>query len=274
MSTNSGTSGITASSNFLQVLEREIDAQLGSNFSVLGSHPSAHKIIMGVIGVETGVGYGWRAVNLPHQLLPATVGFGKAFEAHHVVKANRNIAAINQANLTQGRQAHSLLGCMGAYLIRGLHQGPKGFPHVQSSYSSVAESVGLLVSPGESISEKFTQDVEGLRRGLVAGMCVLEYNYKIYTRSNPGDKDLAMRKTVSSHLGDPNAFDVVTGINSSDYLARVMNTANGYARSTSTVTSSSTPDVRYSDIAKNSVKNSPDSSGVTTPGSKPGCVYS
>lgn len=251
---------MTTSSNFRQLLEAEIDVQLGNNFSVLGDHPSAKKIILGVISVESGTGMSWRNVSIPHQLLPATAGFGKAYENHPIIKAARQNPSIDPTNLNDGRTAHSLLGCMGAYLIRGLETG-RGFPYVQVPYRSVAESVGLLVNPGESIKALFTEDIEGLRRGLVAGMCILEYNYKNALKTR--DKDAAIQRAVRLHLGDPNAADAVTGISNNDYLARVMNNANK--------ASSPDPGAKYGERAVNIVRNAPVKSGVTHKRNAPGC---
>lgn len=256
-----GAAGPSSSSEFRQALQAEINTQLGGNFSVLGSHPDVDKIIIGVIAVESGQGLNWNNVNVAHRTVPATSGFGKSVEQHQVIKAARANLALNQGNINHGRLAQSLLGCMGAYLIRGLQNGPRGFPHVQGSYSGIAESIGLLVSPGQSITALFTQDEVGLRRGLVAGLCVLEYNYKIYLRKYSGDKNKAIQQTVRVHLGDPNSADVITGINSSDYLDRVMKNANGY--------SSSSGANKYSGMATNSIK-----SAVNTgsgPGTAPGC---
>lgn len=266
------TSGTAVSSNFRQVLESEIDSLLGGSFSVLGQNPMALRVIVGVIAVESGAGLSWSNVDVAHKPVPATIGFGKAFENHHVVKAARKISAIDQTNLSQGRVAHSLLGCMGAYLIRGLHREPRGFPHVQASYSGLAESVGVLVNPGESLTALFTRDRTGLVRGLVAGMCVMEYNYKIYLSKYSGDMRRALQQTVRVHLGDPNSVDAVTGINSGDYLARVMNHANEYSSAVSGASALS--DIKYSSLQNNSARESPDSSGVSGRGSSPGCLFS
>lgn len=250
----------TTSSNFRQLLEQEIDSQLGSNFTVLGSHPSAKKIILGIISVESGSGMNWKNVSVLHQLLPATSGFGKSYENHPIIKSARKDITKNPTYLNHGRTAHSLLGCMGAYLIRGLESG-KGFPYVQNSYKGLAESIGLLVDPGESISALFTEDIDGLRRGLVAGMCIIEHNYKTNLRNK--DRDAAMQQAVRNHLGDPNVSDVITGISSNDYLARVMNSANQ--------ASSKSPGSKYGQMAVNTIRNKPDSSGVTSKASAPGC---
>lgn len=256
-----GAAGPSASSEFRQALKAEIDTQLGSNFSILGGYPDVDKIIIGVISVESGQGLNWNNVSVAHKIVPATSGFGKSVEEHQVIKAARANLALNQGNINHGRLAQSLLGCMGAYLMRGLQNGPKGFPHVQGSYSGIAESIGLLVSPGQSITALFTQDQEGLRRGLVAGLCVLEYNYKIYIRKYNGDKTKAIQQTVRVHLGDPNSADVVTGINSSDYLDRVMKNANGYA--------SSSGANKYSGMATNAIKAAVNTG--SSPGTAPGC---
>lgn len=276
--TNTAAGGVAPVSNFRQVLVDEIANQLSTNFTILAGHPKALQYIVGVVCVESGQGLGWGNVSVRHQVLPNTVGFGKYFESHQVTKAARSNVAINQANLTQGRQAQSVLGCMGAYLIRGLQNGPKGFPHVQSAYAGVAESVGCLVNPGESITALFTEDIAGLKRGLVAGMCVLEYNYKIYIRKYAGDKDRAMKQTIKSHLGSPNTADVITGINGDDYFNRVLNNSNGFVSSTqpprtSTVNTTSSDLSRntYFSAAQSSVNQGPLASGVSTPGKSPGC---
>lgn len=270
MASTNATGGVAANSNFRQVYELEIKNQLDTNFRVLANHPKAVAYIVGITCVESGSGLSWKNVSVKHQVLPSTQGFGKYFEQHQVTLAARKNPSVNQTNLTQGRQAQSLLGCMGAYLIRGLQNGPKGFPHVQKDYSAVAESVGCLVNPGESLSAIFTEDMAGLRRGLVAGMCVLEYNYKIYLRKFSGDKDKAFYQTIKSHLGSPNSADVITGINGDDYLARVINNSSGY----SNAKSSGTADTTYVAVTENTPRSSPDSSGITSPGTAPGCIAS
>lgn len=256
------TAGATASDDFRQALENEIANQLATNFSVLGSHPNIDKMIVGVVCVESGAGLSWRNVNVSHSTVPSTSGFGKSFENHQIIKAARANPALNQGNITQGRQAQSLLGCMGAYLIRGLQQGPRGFPYVQqSSYYGIAESAGILVDPGESISALFTPNKEGLAKGLVAGMCILESNYRTFMSKYSGDRDRAIQQTIRVHLGDPNAVDVITGINSNDYLDRVLSNARSYA--------SSGGSSKYSGLANNSVK-SATNSGYPR-GKSPGC---
>lgn len=255
----SAAAGPVPANDFRQALKTEMDTQLGGNFSLLGSYPDIDKLVFGVISTESGQGMNWGNVNVSHRMVPATSGFGLSFEKHQVVINARKSFAINQSNLSQGRLAQSLLGCMGAYLIRGLQQGPKSFGHVQNNYTSVAESIGLLVDPGQSITALFTQDADGLRRGLVAGLCVLETNYKIYLKKYPGNKTAAIEATIRAHLGDPNAVDVVTGISSSDYLARVMNNSNSYSGGSS----------RYTGVSNNSVKSAP-STGYS-PGTSPGC---
>lgn len=255
----SAAAGPMPANDFRQALKAEMDIQLGGNFSLLGSYPDVDKIIVGVISTESGQGMNWGNVDVAHRMVPATSGFGLSFERHQVVVNARQNLAVNQANLNQGRLAQSLLGCMGAYLIRGLQLGPKGFGHVQNNYSHVAESMDLLVDPGQSITALFTRDADGLRRGLFAGLCILETNYKIFLRKYPGDKTAAIEATIRSHLGDPNSVDVVTGISSGDYLARVMNNANSYAGGAS----------RYMGVSSNSVKSAP--STTYSQGKAPGC---
>lgn len=253
--------GTTPSDEFRQALQAEIDSQLGGNFALLGSHPNVDNMIIGMICVESGQGLDWRNVDVAHTTVPATSGFGKSYENHQVTKAARANPALNQGNITQGRQAQSLLGCMGAYLIRGLQQGPRGFFHVQQSYYyGIAESAGILVNPGDSITALFPRNKDGLMRGLVAGLCVMESNYRTFLSKTPGDKDKAMRKTIQAHLGDPNAVDVITGINSSTYLDRVLSNAQNYASGRSS---------RYTGLANNSVK-SAKNSGYSR-GTAPGC---
>jgi hypothetical protein len=236
-----------------------MDIQLGGNFSILGSYQDVDKIIVGVIATESGAGLNWGNVDVAHRMVPATSGFGLSFEQHQVTQNARKSLAVNQSNLSQGRLAQSLLGTMGAYLIRGLQLGPKGFGHVQNNYKSVAEAMDLLVNPGESITARFTQDADGLRRGLFAGLCILETNYKIFLKKYPGNKTAAIEATIRSHLGDPNSVDAVTGISSGDYLSRVMNSANSYAGGSS----------KYMGVSNNSVKVA-QSTGYR-PGTSPGC---
>lgn len=265
MADTNATGGVAVSSNFRQILENEIKSQISTNFLTLGGHPQAVNYVLGIIGVESGKGYSWKNVSIKHAVLSGTSGIGKAYEKHPLVKAARARPVINQTNVTQGRQAHSLLGCLGAYLIRGLESGEKSFPHVQGSYKEIAEGVGCLVNVGESISALFTEDLAGLRRGLVPGLCVMEYNYKIALRQKGGNKDQAMALTIRRHLGDPNAADSITGISSSDYLARVMNNANAV--------SSSSGGREYASVETNSSRSSPESSGVTSRGTAPGCAF-
>lgn len=262
--------GSAQSSNFRQLLEAEVRSQLSTNFPTLGNHPRATEYILGVVGVESGSGYNWGNVSVRHQVLSGASGIGKAYENHPVILQARKTTALDQTNITQGRQAHSLLGTLGAYLIRGLATGAKSFPHVQGSYKEIAESVGCLVNAGESLFSLFTEDLAGLKRGLVPGMCILEYNYKIALRQKAGNKDQAIYLAIRRHLGDPNAADSITGITSSDYLARVMNNANGVSNSKY----GSSPGREYAHVSTSTTRSSPESSGVTTPGSAPGCAYS
>lgn len=254
--------GVTGNSDFLQSLKAEIATQLGGNFPVLGRYPDADRIILGIISVESGKGMGWGNVNVAHEMVPATSGFGKSYEAHQVVRAARTQTyTVNQTNLSHGRLAQSLMGCMGAYLIRGLQNGPGGFPHVQVGYSGVAESVGLLVNPGDSVTALFTPDAVGLRRGLVAGLCIFEHNYKLFLKKYNGNQTNAIQNAVRVHLGDPTSADVVTGISTSDYLARVMNNANS---------SASGPSAKnYMSTSSGGVKTA--SNSQRSPGVTPGC---
>ncbi len=257
----SGAAGPTTDSSFKQALLGEISTQLGGTFSFLGNYPDVDKIIIGVIATESGSGLSWSNVSVKHQIVPATSGFGLSFEQHPVVIAARKNVVINQGNLSQGRLAQSLLGCMGAYLIRGLQQGVKSFGLVQNNYKAYCESIGLLVDPGQSITALFTEDPDGLRRGLVAGLCILDANYKTYMSKYSGDKNAAMQKTIRSHLGDPNSTDVVTGISSNDYLARVMNNANAFSNSSGAS--------RYSSMATGAIKQAVNTG--SSPGTTPGC---
>lgn len=270
MASTNASGGVATSDNFLQLLKSEIASQLSTNFHVLNNHPRAADFILGVIGVESGMGYNWGNVSVRHPVLSGTFGIGKAYEYHPIIADARLVPTMNQTNLTQGRQAHSLLGVLGAYLIRGLESGSKSFPHVQGKYKEIAEGVGCLVHPGASLYALFTEDLAGLRRGLVPGMCILEYNYKIALNQNKGNKDSAMNLAIRRHLGDPNAADSVTGVSSSDYLARVVNNANGAARSAAKDTRARA----YSSVAQSGPRSSPNPSGVTQPGAAPGCAYS
>lgn len=248
------TQGVTTSSNFRQLLDKEIDSQLGGAFSQLGDHPLSRKVVLGMICTESGSGLSWNNVNIQHAVLPAAYGIGKSYENHPVIKASRINPSTNQVNLNQGRQAHSLLGCLGAYLIRGLETGPASFPYVQAKYKQLAEAVGLLVNPGEPISALFPQNEEGLRRGLMAGLCILATNYANQLRKNPNDPSGALSMAVRLHLGDPTSRDSVTGISSSDYLARVMAYADAAG--------AKSPGAKFQEMAVNATRSAPVSSGV------------
>ncbi len=264
--TKAAAGGVAANSNFLQLLKSEIASQLSTNFTQLGSHPRAADYVLGVIGTESGMGFSWKNVSIKHAVLSGTSGIGKAYEQHPIIVNARKSVVIDQTNVTQGRQAHSLMGALGAYLIRGLQSGAKSFPHVQGKYKEIAEGIGCLVEPGQSISSLFTEDLAGLKRGLVPGLCILEYNYSNCLKKYGGDKDKAVYQAIRLHLGDPNAADSVTGISSSDYLAKVMNTSNQ-------TSGASGGSKIYNAISQNTTRYTPETSGVTAKGSAPGCTF-
>src|SRR5438132_9742204 len=121
----SSRAGPALSTEFRQALQAEMNTQLRGTFSVLASYTDIDKLIVGVIATESGAGLNWGNVDVAHRIVPATSGFGLSFEQHQVTINARKSLAINQANVSQGRLAQSLLGTMGAYLIRGLQLVPK-----------------------------------------------------------------------------------------------------------------------------------------------------
>lgn len=146
--------------------------------------------------------------------LPSIPGVGAgAYKGYYADASIQNLlrssstTAQQKDNILQGLVAHGLSATMGYYYVAGTTNSKALFS--DSTYRDVANQLGFLVQPGQSITELFQADGElEKRRSIASGLCVLEAAYKRRLAANGGDKLVAIKLAAGDYLGTAGAKDL------------------------------------------------------------------
>jgi hypothetical protein len=124
--------------------------------------------------------------------------------------------------MDQGLSGWGLGQCMGWYLIRGTRLGKQIVQN--STYSPIAERNGIIVNPGTDLRSVFTNNNDGMIRGVVAGLIVLDFKYNVYLKHGRDPED-AFTKALQGYLGKNGAKDVL-GSDPVSYANKIKNMAS------------------------------------------------
>lgn len=189
-----------------------VDNFLTNDFPVLGKQDNASFYVMATMWLESGfriLHKGRDGLTTPnHVIINKNSGIGAAYWYDPIIRAaekNANGDPTILANLTEGLRAQALMATMGMYQVRGTKESNS---MLIGNYLSKAESMGLMVSPGQSPSSVFvTSDDLGARRSIFFGCLILERKLKAFLPKNSAG--LAMAYALGAYLGKAGAADIL-----------------------------------------------------------------
>jgi hypothetical protein len=176
-------------------------------FPILLSAPNSFYIMMATMEAESSyrILHGTGSPTANHATISVLTGIGKSYWLDPVVeRLKSSVDPTVRANLIEGLSAKALMGTMGMYQVRNCKESNS---IMSGGYRSTAESLGLMVNAGESISDTFPDDDTGARNSMVLGCMIMEHKYKI--RKTKFYSDMAMRLAAGDYLGKAKAADVL-----------------------------------------------------------------
>lgn len=203
-----------------------MDGLLKTYFPALNSAPDALYIMMATMGLESGFRIYHNGGTTPnHVTIGTATGIGRSYWYDPVVvplKSSDDPDVI--ANITEGLSAKALMATMGMYQVRNCRESNA---MVRGIYRDIAESFDLMVDPGESISDTYTNDDTGARKSMIMGCIVMETKY--LSRLQKNTSDVAIRLAIGDYLGKAGTKDVL-GTSPEMRLANVTDTSTNISR--------------------------------------------
>jgi hypothetical protein len=172
------------------------------NFPQLYAAPDSLYIMMATMGLESGFRIYHNNNTTPnHRTIGITSGIGKSYWTDPVIVPIRET---HSGNVVEGLSAKALMATMGMYQVRNCRESNS---IMRGRYGGIAEANGLMVDPGDSISDTFPNDDTGAQRSMMMGCIIMEHKY--VTRLRNYDKDTAIYLAVGDYLGKAGAKDVL-----------------------------------------------------------------
>lgn len=252
------------------------------NFSHLREIPGILYLAMAIWGLESN----WRLLFDKGSVIdsahyspadPKKSFVGKDYYYTAVISALRSrpdLTEQTKKNIDQGLVAHGLSACMGCYHVRGTD----AYNYMFKNKESLAMSKGIVVNPGESITDLFADPTNnwqlGKERSIIAGLIVLENKFLLASKMKTQggslrypSKEEAIKAAVGFYVGKLGAKDI-NGYSPEQRIAEVyqdrksklvMLAEAGITKNTSLTTG-------YTEVTQVATTNSGTGAGTSIPG--------
>lgn len=180
---------------------------LDTYFPTLWSAPNSFYIMMSTMELESGyrIVHGSTNPTPNHAVIGVSTGIGKSYWYDPIIVPLRESGNPTvKTNIIEGLSAKALMATMGMYQVRNCRESNS---LINGYYRDLAESLGLMVNAGESISAKFPNNDTGARNSMVLGAMIMEQKYKIRAAKN--SPELAMRLAVGDYVGKAGMKDIL-----------------------------------------------------------------
>lgn len=213
---NSGTSkqaSVGYNLGEIQKIKSLVEELLSSYFPRISQAPDVVYVIMAILGFESGWQLlhrrGLQLSSMHYLYSPTLIKSGTAVSQYlnstviQNILRRPDISPTTVNNINQGCVAHGLSAMMGYYFVRGT----PGYNFRMAPYSNVVDALGMVVSPGESITNLFqANDDLAKKRSIAAGILHLEGDY-LRALNNGKSSSSALIKAIGSYLGGAKIAD-------------------------------------------------------------------
>lgn len=276
--TKGSSRGTSLTVNQVQKYAGFMENVMKTHFPLLYSCPNSLYIMMSTMGLESSFRIWPNGVNANHVTIGTAGGIGRSYYTDPLILPKyQNPASYSTSvqTLNEGLSAKALMATMGMYQIRGTKESKAVMS--LGGYSSLAESYGLMVEPGQSAAAVFTNDDTGANRSIAMGCLIMEG--KVRNRLKKSVKSEAIRMAVGDYLGKAGARDIL-GTSPEMRMADVSNPKTSTAKilAASGINNGSSgvfvamPNRTKSGESTNNTRNTGTSSAGNTATAKNGCT--